>query len=292
MKRINHKSCGFTLIEIMITLAISSIVMIALYSTFNSQQKSYTIQEGVADMQQNIRAAMLLMTNDIRMAGYDKNLTGNFGITDIRPRDINNIIDVTATGHSSIIMTEDLDEDGALGGGETIQYTVYDFIATDQSLDIARDSGAGRRLLAENIRGFGIAYAFDDDLDGNLDTYNAAGAANPGAIQPIIWAIDADGDNDLDTNLDTNLDGVIDINDSPAIIVGGTVIIGGVALATDVPITSIRAVRIWLLAETDREDASFSQQNTFVVGKYVINPNNTKRMRLLSAIIHGRNLGL
>lgn len=283
-----HNSNGFTIIELLIALSISSIVMVAMYQTFNSQQKSYMIQEDVATMQQNLRAAMFLLTNDIRMAGYDSKLSGNFGVTDIRPRDITNAVDTGMTGYSSIEVTEDLDDSGTITTGERIQYSVYDFVAGDGNIDIARDSGSGRRLLAENILGFGLAFAFDDDLDGELDTYTAA---NPGATQQIIWAIDSDGDNDLDTNLDTNLDGIIDINDSPGG-VGSNGIINGVALPSDVPVANIRSVKIWLLAETDRTDQKFTNSTTYVVGKYVITPNNNKRMRILGTTIRCRNLGI
>ena len=284
----SENSKGFTLIEILIALSISGIVMGTLYQTFSSQKKSYVIQEDVAAMQQGLRASMLLLSNDIRMAGYDSQLTDNFGITDIRPRDINNDMDAGFTGNSCIEVTEDLDDDGTISAGETIQYSVYDFIAGDGNLDLARDSGNGRRLLAENIQKFGLAFAFDDDLDGELDTYTAA---NPGATQLIIWAVDSNGDNDLDTNLDTNLDGIIDINDSPGG-AGSNGVINGSALASNVDISHIRAVRIWLLAETDKAQTGYNKATTYVVGKYVITPTNNKRMRLLSTTINCRNMGL
>ena len=277
----SNRSKGFTLIEILIALSISSIVMVAIYQTFNSQQKSYIIQEDVAAMQQGLRASMFLLTNDIRMAGYDSQLSGNFGITDIRPRDIANVVDTGITGNSCIEITEDLNDNGLLipalsNPGERIQYSVYDFIAGDGNLDIARNSGNGRRLLAENIQGFGLAFAFDDDFDGEIDTYTAT---NPGATQHIIWAIDSSGSNALDTNLDTNLDGVIDINDSPGG-PGSNGIIGETALAANVQIGRIREVKIWLLAETDRTQHGIINTSTYIVGKYVITQNNNKRMRL------------
>jgi type IV pilus assembly protein PilW len=231
---------------------------------------------------------MLLLTNDIRMAGYDSQLSDNFGITDITPRDINNNVDAGNTGKSGIEITADLDDDGQISTGERIHYSVYDFVAGDGNLDLARNSGNGRRLLAENIQGFGLAFAFDDDLDNEMDTYTAT---NPGATQHIIWAIDSDGDNDLDTNLDTNLDGIIDVADSPGG-AGSNGIIVGTALSTDVPIANIRAVKVWLLAETDQIQTGLNSTDTYIVGKYVITPNNNKLMRLSSTTIKCRNLGL
>jgi prepilin-type N-terminal cleavage/methylation domain-containing protein len=61
---------GVTLIELMIALVISSILIAALYRVFISQQKTYTVQEQVTDMQQNARVGINRMMSEIRMAGF------------------------------------------------------------------------------------------------------------------------------------------------------------------------------------------------------------------------------
>lgn len=61
---------GFTLIEILITLVITSIVMASIFSVFNTQSKSFNSQQQVTEMQQNARAALDMMTREIRMAKY------------------------------------------------------------------------------------------------------------------------------------------------------------------------------------------------------------------------------
>lgn len=66
---------GFTLIELMIAIAIGSIVMAAIYSVYASLTKSYTAQNVAADVQQNVRAGIDYMTEDIMMAGLDPNET-------------------------------------------------------------------------------------------------------------------------------------------------------------------------------------------------------------------------
>jgi len=62
---------GFTLVEILVALAISSIVLLVATAFFISTNKSNTIQGKVAGMQQDLRAAMEMMTRDIRMAGMN-----------------------------------------------------------------------------------------------------------------------------------------------------------------------------------------------------------------------------
>jgi prepilin-type N-terminal cleavage/methylation domain-containing protein len=61
---------GFTLIELLVAMVLSFILIGAIYGTFTSQQKSYTVQDQVAETQQNARMAMNILMRDIRMAGY------------------------------------------------------------------------------------------------------------------------------------------------------------------------------------------------------------------------------
>ena len=62
---------GFTLMELVIVLAISSILMAAVMSTMATLQRSFTTQDVAADTQQDVRMAMVLMTRDIKQAGLD-----------------------------------------------------------------------------------------------------------------------------------------------------------------------------------------------------------------------------
>ena len=61
---------GITLIELLIALAMSSILIAAIYRVFISQQKSYVVQEQLVDMQQNMRASISRMMSEIRMSGF------------------------------------------------------------------------------------------------------------------------------------------------------------------------------------------------------------------------------
>ncbi len=61
---------GFTLIEILVALVITSILSIAIYSFFIGQHHAYTVQDQVIEMEQNARAAMDMIRRDLRMAGY------------------------------------------------------------------------------------------------------------------------------------------------------------------------------------------------------------------------------
>ena len=94
---------GFTLIEMMVAIAVGSIVMMAIYSIYTGLIRSYTAQNVAADVQQNVRAGIDYMTEDIMMAGLDPNNTAGARIeaassTNLRftlDRNLNGTIDNT-----------------------------------------------------------------------------------------------------------------------------------------------------------------------------------------------------
>ncbi|MHC1698474.1 MAG: PilW family protein [Geobacteraceae bacterium] len=60
---------GFTLVEILVVVAILGLVMGSIYSVYLTNMKSAYSQEEVVEVQQNLRIAMDSITKDIRMAG-------------------------------------------------------------------------------------------------------------------------------------------------------------------------------------------------------------------------------
>lgn len=96
---------GFTLVELMMTLAISTLIVAALYATYILQQRSYTNQSVVTEMQQNARVGLDFLTLDLRMAGYDPLGTAASGIS--------------AANSSSITFSADMDKNGVLGTAGT-----------------------------------------------------------------------------------------------------------------------------------------------------------------------------
>lgn len=63
---------GVTLIELLIALIITAILVAGVYRTFVSQQRTYTVQDQVVEMQQNVRAALNKMFREIRMVNYGR----------------------------------------------------------------------------------------------------------------------------------------------------------------------------------------------------------------------------
>jgi len=180
---------GFSLVEVMAALVILAIAMTAVFATFTSQQKSFTVQSRVAEMQQNLRQAVEYMSRDIRLAGYgipdNVAIPNNViapGVTSIRslyPKD-----NTTGPDQIYILYLFDMDgnqpstTDGATGvpadaGSITVGSTAG-FLPTGQELVLVTDgitadlyettAAAGTTLT------FGGAYAYNS---GHATSYPA-----------------------------------------------------------------------------------------------------------------------
>jgi type IV pilus assembly protein PilW len=109
---------GFTLVEVLIAISISAVITSAFYQIFLSQQRSYLVQEQVAEMQQNLRTGLYMLAREMRSAGFDPNRTGNFGfVTDFAaPNDIFSLDINYATNKNIIAFTMDSDAPGSTTG--------------------------------------------------------------------------------------------------------------------------------------------------------------------------------
>lgn len=151
---------GFTLVELMLTMAISGMIVAAIYSAYLSQQRTYLMQEQVAEMQQNIRAALDLLSREIRMAGYDPTGGAGAGITTASAGRIGFTKDITnSTGNAST-------GDGSLNGpNENITFGFSnandsgpDGIADAGIAPLGRNTGGGFQPIAENIQAIEFRY--------------------------------------------------------------------------------------------------------------------------------------
>ena len=132
---------GFTIIELLAGVLISGILMAGLYAVFYSQQVAFSAQEEMAEMNQNVRAALDLMAREIRLAGYKSS-----GST------LNGIQSATA---NSIQVLCDLDQDGnTTGPNENITYSY-----NAGTMQVFRTQNGGVAVpIADNITGLSFLY--------------------------------------------------------------------------------------------------------------------------------------
>lgn len=138
-----HNCKGFTLVELMMTLAISGIVAASVYTAYISQQRVYLAQDQVAEMQQNLRAAINLMASEMRMAGFDPTGTADSGIVQATAARFNFTQDITDNLGTAT------EGDGILGDpGEDITFGFSN--ANDANGDGVADAGASPLARSTN----------------------------------------------------------------------------------------------------------------------------------------------
>ena len=273
----NHK--GVTLIELLVAMAAGTILMAAIYGAYQGQQKAFVNQQLMVDMQQNVRAAMLLMTREIRMTGYDPAAADgidNDGLNGIDDPAESSGATVLKAGKDWIQFSADLTGDSdVLDAGEDITYQISgpDLVRIDPH----DATGGTPQIVAYDIEAVGFAYAYDQNTDGQLDTFD--GTPNT----PVIWAIRKNpSDTKLGNYLDTDQNGVIDEADA----------VGGANLPIQIGYDKIKAVRIWLLGRTRQPIRGYRDNRSYKVGWQNITTNDNYRRFLLTATVHCRNQGI
>ncbi len=147
---------GFTLIEVVIALALSMVTLGAIYSIYLSQVKAQVVREDNLDMQQHARVAMDLIIHELTMAGYDPRHVNN-------DTNVGNNFDGIVYHPTHLIINADLNGNGSpTDPNEAIQFS-HD----PATFILRRDTGGGRQPLAEHIETFSIRYF---NRDGQLTT--------------------------------------------------------------------------------------------------------------------------
>jgi type IV pilus assembly protein PilW len=185
---------GFSLIELLVAMALASIVGLVIATAYEVQVRGKNTQEALTDMNQSARAALEIMADDIAMAGLDPTEDANARIiladagelifsTD-RGDGATNRPDGDCCDNNEIIqyhLTNDNDDDG-----------VNDLIADGVACDLGRQTGGGidpgagcgnglngLLALSPNVDALNFVYLDDDGA------VIATPVANPGDIRSI-----------------------------------------------------------------------------------------------------------
>jgi prepilin-type N-terminal cleavage/methylation domain-containing protein len=167
---------GFTIIEVMIAMALSSAVLAAVYQTFHSQQRSYTMQSEAATMEQNLRGSLYLLTRELRSAGYNPTqaTTDNFRFVTSFASPNNLFVVNYTTDHSIVAFTSDTDGNGAIASNSNEQMA-YRFNEAQKTLERFNDAQADTtkkwEIVASNIDAVYFMY-FDQNKNVTTDPDN------------------------------------------------------------------------------------------------------------------------
>ena len=158
-------SRGFTLVEMLIAMAVGLVVLGAMYSTFTIQNKTFANQEEIVTMQQSVRAGMDMMAREIGMAGYDPLRVYPYPPPDNCPS--TNFSCQVVSG-SQLQIKADLrganpndPPDGSITNNSE-ENIIYKFDSANKR--ITRDSGSGDQPFVENVDNFTFKYFKSDGI--------------------------------------------------------------------------------------------------------------------------------
>jgi len=174
-------SQGFTLVELIVVMAMVSLVMGAIYSVFVRSNRVYISQEEVVAAQQEARSALEILGREIRMAGFiaANNRPGGLDLITAAAwaGDPESAIEVatvdTPPNTTILVFKSDLDGDG---NTDAVRYIYYhsDHAAANRRNTLTRQvltwsggawndlSGAGEQTFLENIQNLTLAYQMVD----------------------------------------------------------------------------------------------------------------------------------
>ena len=134
---------GFSLIEMLFAMAIFLIILAAITSAFISQRKSYNVQEQMTEMTQSARAAMEMLSTEIRQAGRNPaNISGFVGIP---------------YSASQLQLFTDLDGDGNTSDPNENVIYIYD--------------SANLRINRNDVNTDNVAQPFSESIQGHTVKY-------------------------------------------------------------------------------------------------------------------------
>ena len=313
-KRIRTQK-GFTLVELLVAMALALVVMGMIFRTFKIQQDSYVIQDQVVAMQQNLRSAMYVISRDLQMAGFYSNFDSNTFTMDwddngasegIRP--LLHAGDNVSTGGDdirdntdTIVIVKAGAERRALAGTEKADVGVITLTSRDLDGDGADDlNNTGKKyglLVKEDLR---AADFFEvDSASGNItppaglsENYTTGDLICRADV--IIYRIDEDaahpklrrknlGDDNgfqvIAENVD-NLQFRYQLSD-------GT--------WTNDPAGNqhrVRAIQVFLLGRTSQTNRGWTDPETYVMANVNYAPGDNYRRKLMCTTVKARNIGL
>lgn len=121
----SKQQIGMTLIELLIAMVLGLIIVASVIALFISMLSSTTTNLNEIRLNQELRAAMSLMTRDIRRAGYNGNAASTAGVSNPFSTDASSAGAASTTlnigvGNDDVIFSYDADSDGVLGADDEV----------------------------------------------------------------------------------------------------------------------------------------------------------------------------
>jgi type IV pilus assembly protein PilW len=134
---------GFSLMELLVAVGLGMVILGSVASTFITQTRVYNAQEQVNEMQQSARAAMDLISREIKLAGYKPTGTSITGVS---------------YSTTSLRIRADLNGDGVIDDNSDEHLIFALNSGTSQVTRTYGATGATPQVISNNVSAFTFNY--------------------------------------------------------------------------------------------------------------------------------------
>lgn len=199
-KRGTLRQAGIGLIELLITIALGLVIVGGMLSVLFSTRATSLAQTGMAQLQDDQRLALMMLTNTVQGAGYFPNPLTSTLTTELPAnstfvnagQSVAGATGASAPGDTLIVRYEAGTADGTMdcnGRGNTSGANlmfVNTFTVDANSNLVCSVNGGAAQALAGSVQNFQVFYGVDTDADGSADRYMAAGSMSAANWNNVI----------------------------------------------------------------------------------------------------------
>ncbi len=173
-------SKGFSLIEILVAVSLSSIMLVMIYSTYKAVVKSITQSTGVSEFYENINLAVSKIDRDITNLYYTKNNKNIAFIGDVKGTA--SVLNFVTINHQKLNIAGNLKRSNPVSDIKEVGYflkddpkatSVFLLMRREQAhYDKEPEEGGEENILLENLTSLKFEYKKNNDWSERWDSRN------------------------------------------------------------------------------------------------------------------------
>jgi len=187
---LNKKQTGFTIVELMIAGTLGLILLTGVLQLFTGSQRTYTLQNELADIQEDGRFALMILERQVQKSSWNANMAMDPPVA----IDIVNSTDgandsITFSYRGMIDGVDNLDCNNiAIADGLVINR----FFILNDELMCQGNGGGGAQAFIDNVDKFQLLYGVETDLncpDGVVNSYMTQSDLNGSILSSRILSV-------------------------------------------------------------------------------------------------------
>lgn len=147
------RDAGYTLVEMVISIAVGLVIIAAIFAAVNMGQKSTASVERKVAAHQDARACLELMSLEIQMASFNPTYGTGLWLAPgtCAASATQNYRGIQAATPTSLTVETDINEDGVIAGGGTNEVITYTYDSVNQYITRSTNCGGNQPFLGDTV---------------------------------------------------------------------------------------------------------------------------------------------